>query len=435
LNSRLRARLECHGASLTLQRGWRDPEAVQEHSFACVGPAADLGDVIETLGTCLQRLQEQHSTTGLCCDVTVADMWLAYDVIGGDLDELQPRVADEVVGASLADTLGLKPDDLVVRWQAQGEQRQLACALPRSALHRLQEVLARSGVRLGTVEGELVQTFNAQRDGLSVQRAVLAVTRDGGTQFGLIVDGAFAAVRFQPGKRNAERLQYEGTALLRCAGLAADEGVKFVADAAPDVALPEAWTQSTPSVVAGRRPRRLDLDLSSARSRVSPAGRTMLATGIVAAIAAAWYLQGALVTRDQGTHEQSELQTALSEAQGTRGDSLSPKDARAAKAAAAILRDLSVPWPDLMATFESAARSNVALLAVEPASNRNEVRFAGEAKSSEAMFDYLDALRGETLREVTLVSHQVQAQTPGTPIRFQGQALWTRSVRTKLPST
>ena len=50
LNSRLRARLECHGASLTLLRGWRDPEAVQEHSFACVGPAADLGDVIETLG-------------------------------------------------------------------------------------------------------------------------------------------------------------------------------------------------------------------------------------------------------------------------------------------------------------------------------------------------------------------------------------------------
>jgi hypothetical protein len=77
----------------------------------------------------------------------------------------------------------------------------------------------------------------------------------------------------------------------------------------------------------------------------------------------------------------------------------------------------------------------VALLAVEPASNRNEVRFAGEAKTSEALFDYLDALRGETLREVTLVSHQVQAQTPGTPIRFQGQALWTRSVRTKLPST
>ena len=201
-------------------------------------------------------------------------MWLAYDVIGGDLDELQPRVADEVVGASLADTLGVKPDDLVVRWQAQGEQRQLACALPRGALHRLQEVLARSGVRLGTVEGELVQTFNAQRDGLSVQRAVLAVMRDGGTQFGLIVDGTFAAVRFQPGKRDAERLQYEGTALLRCAGLAADEGVKFVADAASDAVLPEAWTQPAPSVAASRRPRRLDLDLSSARSRVSPVGRS-----------------------------------------------------------------------------------------------------------------------------------------------------------------
>ncbi len=96
-----------------------------------------------------------------------------------------------------------------------------------------------------------------------------------------------------------------------------------------------------------------------------------------------------------------------------------------------MVRDLSVPWPELMTTFEAAARSNVALLAVEPAAHRNELRFAGEAKSSDAMLDYLDALRGETLREVTLLSHQVQAQTPGTPIRFQAQALWTRAVRTR----
>jgi hypothetical protein len=40
------------------------------------------------------------------------------------------------------------------------------------------------------------------------------------------------------------------------------------------------------------------------------------------------------------------------------------------------------------------------------------------------MLDFLEALRAQDLREVVLVSHQVQAQTPGTPLRFQARAVW-----------
>ena len=134
---RLRARLDGTGARLALCRGWRERQVEQELSVDCERPDIELTDVIDALGTGLERLQEQHSLAGLRCDVIVADMWLAYDVIGGDLGELQPRVADDVVAASFADTLGLKPGELVVCWQAQSEQRQLACALPRSALDRL----------------------------------------------------------------------------------------------------------------------------------------------------------------------------------------------------------------------------------------------------------------------------------------------------------
>lgn len=433
-NSRLQVRLDGRRARLALCQGWREKGVVQELAIECDRPDAELADVIDALGSGLAQLQEQHVLAGLLCEVTVADMWLAYDVIGGDMGQLHPRVADDVVGASFADMLGLKPDDLEVRWQAQGERRLLACALPRSALDRLRTVLVPFAVRLAKVEGELVRTFNAQRKSFSSQRALLAVARDGGTQFGLIIDGGFSAVRFQPGRRDTERLQYESMALLRCAGLDADGDVSIVADAAPDIALPDAWTQPNRSIATTLRVDRLDLDLSRTRPHVSSSGRAMLAVGMAAAFAATLYLQDALVTRARGFTEQSDLQSALSEAHGTHPDKATPKDARAAKATAAIIRDLSVPWPDLIATFESAARSNVALLAVEPASNRNELRFAGEAKSSEAMLDYLDALRGTTLREVTPVSHQVQSQTPGTPIRFQAQALWTRSISTREPS-
>lgn len=431
LSNRLRARLDGHGARVAYCRGWKQTKVVQEIGIDCDQPAPELADVINALLSCLERLQQDHSVAGMRCDVSVADMWLVYDVIGGDLGELQPRVADDVVGASFADMLGMKREDLAVRWQAQGVRRQLACAMSRDALDRLRAAIERVGARLGTIEGELVQTFNAQRDALTAQRAVLAVARDGGTQFGLILDGKFAAVRFEPGRRDAQRLQYEGTALLRCAGLDADNDVRFVADAAPDVALPDAWNQPTSLVQATRRPARLDLDLSPARSRLSPASRALLAAGIVAVATAGLVLHDAFFERERGTTEQSELQTALRKVQGPHTAAATPKDARAAKTIAAVVRDLSIPWPEMMTTFETAARSNVALLAVEPAAHRNELRFAGEAKTSEAMLDYLDALRGETLREVTLLSHQVQAQTPGTPIRFQAQALWTRSVRTK----
>lgn len=430
LSSRLRARLDGRGAGVSFCRGWPKPQVVRELAVECDRPAAELKDVIDALGACLEALREEHPVAGLTCDVVVADMWVAYDVIQGDLGELQPGAADEVVGASLADTLGLKLDDLTVRWQEQGEQRQLACALPSAELNRLRTVLEGAGVRMGAVEGEFVHSFNARRDQVAGGRTIMAVARDAGTQFGLVIDGGVAAVRFEPGGRDADRLQSEGIALLRCAGLDADDTVRFVADVAPELEVPEAWTQTAPAAPTSRRPRRLDLDLSTSRSRASTVSRITLAVGVAALLAAGWHLLDRVDARERAMAEQSKVQAALSEAQDPRPQTPTPKEARAAKASAAVVRELTVPWPALIATFEAAAGSAVALLAIEPASHRNEVRFTGEAKSTAAMLDYLDTLRGETLREVTLVSHQVQAQTPGTPVRFQAKAQWTRSIRT-----
>jgi Tfp pilus assembly protein PilN len=67
---------------------------------------------------------------------------------------------------------------------------------------------------------------------------------------------------------------------------------------------------------------------------------------------------------------------------------------------------------------------NVALLSVEPSAQRQEIRLVAEAKSSAAMFDFLEALRAQSLRDVVLVSHQVQTKAAGTPLRFQARAAW-----------
>ena len=87
---RLRARLDGQAPAWLCVAGWRELQVVQELSVDCERPDIELTDVIDALGTGLERLQEQHSLAGLRCDVIVADMWLAYDVIGGDLANFSP---------------------------------------------------------------------------------------------------------------------------------------------------------------------------------------------------------------------------------------------------------------------------------------------------------------------------------------------------------
>ena len=64
----------------------------------------------------------------------------------------------------------------------------------------------------------------------------------------------------------------------------------------------------------------------------------------------------------------------------------------------------------------------MALLAIEPSIQRQQVRLTAEARQPEAMLDYVAALQSDTrLSQVVLLSHQVQALSPGQPVRFQMQ--------------
>lgn len=85
---------------------------------------------------------------------------------------------------------------------------------------------------------------------------------------------------------------------------------------------------------------------------------------------------------------------------------------------------LNTPWADLLAALESAP-TNAALLLVEPAAAKRTVSLTVETADSAGMLGYLKALQGDVrFSEVVLVSHQVQQQVPGTPLRFQLRAQW-----------
>ncbi len=438
LNSGLRARLDHDGARVRLVRGWRKPVVVHSSTVKPAVMPTDLGNVIDALDQALREMRESgHSVAGLRCNIVVSDVWMLYDVLAANLEDTPDSAAEDVVAAALADTAGTagtRPADIVTRWQPHGDSRQFACGLPRGGLEALQQALVRHDVQLGSVQGELVRVFNQSLHDLSPQGSVLAIARPAGTQLGLIAGGCFAALRFEPSvtEEETDLLQARSQALMRSAGFEPNLTTRFYADQALPSDLPTPWSGGS---VRARsffrfRPRGqlkpLDLDLSPKRARASMLGWLLLGAGAIAAVFAATQFEAALAQR---AREATELNTIVQEVSsvrdgdGSRTDTASP-EARAGRATAAVVRELQVPWPNLLGALEAATGRNVALLAVEPSAARQEVRIMAEARNSDAMLDYLDTLRAQSLKDVTLVSHQIQVQAPGAPFRFQVRAHW-----------
>ncbi len=88
-----------------------------------------------------------------------------------------------------------------------------------------------------------------------------------------------------------------------------------------------------------------------------------------------------------------------------------------------IMRQLTLPWAQMIESVEAASTSGVAILQMQPEAQRRLLRLTAEAKSGEAMLQYVRRL-GETkvLSEVHLVNHQVQLDDPARPIHFGVQA-------------
>lgn len=95
------------------------------------------------------------------------------------------------------------------------------------------------------------------------------------------------------------------------------------------------------------------------------------------------------------------------------------------KRANEVIGQLTLPWDPLFAAVENAADKDVALLAIQPDRRKGMVAIGGEAKNIAAMLDYMRRLGEEKpLKQVALLSHQVQQQDPQHPVRFNLSAKW-----------
>jgi Tfp pilus assembly protein PilN len=110
---------------------------------------------------------------------------------------------------------------------------------------------------------------------------------------------------------------------------------------------------------------------------------------------------------------------------GLRRVTADPAEQARLRAVRKVTYGLVTPWADLLDTLESVPHQSVALLSVEPSVSKRSIRVTAEARNADDMLAYWSALQQDSrLTAVVLVSHQVQQQAPGTPVRFQLQAGW-----------
>ena len=155
-------------------------------------------------------------------------------------------------------------------------------------------------------------------------------------------------------------------------------------------------------------------------------GAVALTVGVCAAFYVAWIYQ-------EGSRKIAQQESVVAGIRSEKASRMDPLPVEAdseqltleTNQARAIILELNLPWKELFAAVESYQLDDVAVLSIEPDSQKGLVRINAESKSLDSMVAYFAYLQKIPLfREVELVSHQVQEQDPQHPIRFMLQASW-----------
>jgi Tfp pilus assembly protein PilN len=171
-------------------------------------------------------------------------------------------------------------------------------------------------------------------------------------------------------------------------------------------------------------PRRVELDYVA----VPSAPRWVGVSVLILALAVA----GSLMYRHRDAQHQL---AALDEAQGLlnsdRRQRAVPKERleQEAKIIDAAVRQLTLPWAQMIEAVEAASTSDVVVLQLQPEAQQRTLRLTAEAKNGEAMLRYVRRLsQSRVLSDVAPLSHQVQLEDPSRPVQFSVQASF-RSAR------
>jgi hypothetical protein len=90
-----------------------------------------------------------------------------------------------------------------------------------------------------------------------------------------------------------------------------------------------------------------------------------------------------------------------------------------------VVLALDVPWNALFKAVETAGGKGIALLSLEPDTQKGTIKISGEAKDLDVLLEYVKRLSAsDVFSGVFLQTHQVQRDVPEKPLRFALLAHW-----------
>jgi len=170
-----------------------------------------------------------------------------------------------------------------------------------------------------------------------------------------------------------------------------------------------------------RAPLPVRLDFVAAVHRSPLAGAALCAAGLAAALAVGLAFERVLAERGR-------LDAALGVTPQARRSAPTPESLKLAAEAAAVERELGIPWTRLLAELEAASHESaatVSLLAVEPDPAKQRVRITAEVRAVNDALAYLRRLqKSAVLRHPMLESHERRKDDPEHPLRIKLSAEW-----------
>jgi hypothetical protein len=168
-------------------------------------------------------------------------------------------------------------------------------------------------------------------------------------------------------------------------------------------------------------PRPVRLDFVAPVHQAPLAGAALFLAGLAAALAVG-------VAFDRQLAERARLDAALGAVPRPRQSVPTPESLKRTAEAAAIERELDIPWTRLLADLEAASHdsgASVSLLSVEPDPAKQLVRITAEVRALPDALAYLRRLQqSEVLRYPMLESHERRKDDPQHPLRIKLTAEW-----------
>ena len=152
----------------------------------------------------------------------------------------------------------------------------------------------------------------------------------------------------------------------------------------------------------------------------------LLLAGTVVVVAAGWKVLSIQQRLEAAKALMAEDQRRLIQARGkaTR-DAVPSVSAAQATAINAAVRQLNVPWTDLLEALEAAGSKKVAYLEVRAEPGTSRLLVSAEVRSSDDIITYVSRLKKEQIfTNVLLSGHQVSEADGNRPIRFELVAVW-----------